>query len=127
MNLNPTFPLIGRLLIVWVVWNLQLSSQSRPLPCAPTMWVSMSTDLCGCTDPRPGVEFSKDRGSVAPIHGTVHLFHNYVLRSPICQAVRWTLEIKIGKETKNKNKALIVIEVTFQRRETVSKQMSGGG
>lgn len=58
VNLSPVLPLLGRLFTPWVDGNSNCPVILRPSP-APTVWVWISVDLCGCIDPRLGLEFSK--------------------------------------------------------------------
>lgn len=67
-----------------------------PASPAPIARRCISTDLYGYVDARLGQEFSKGRDSVVPIYDSIH---KYILRSPVCQVVCSTLEIKM-EETK---------------------------
>lgn len=87
-----------------------------------------STGLRACVGPRPGQAISEGRDSVAPICGSIHLFHRYVSRSP----VSGTMLGAGGRNGKSEsqNKALILVEVNSSVGEIVSKEIYnvlGGG
>lgn len=77
-------------------WRLNGTSKCPTSP-APTARGCICMDLYGYVDARLGLEFSKGRDSDVPIYDSIHLFHKYILRSPVCQAVCSTLEIKMEK------------------------------
>lgn len=86
-------------------WRLNGTSKCPASP-APIARGCSSMDLCGYVDDRLGLGFSKGRDSVVPIYDSIH---KYILRSPVCQAMCLTLEIKWKKQSPHCHKGYIPV------------------